>query len=76
MSERRELGKFGQFVVTAVMVGGFAWLCKWAWDSDSLWPKLVMGLFVFMFACMGGFIAMMMGSQWWHERRGRRDKRE
>ena len=77
MSEPRhqELGKFGQFVVTAIMVGGFLWLCNAAWHSDSFWFKLVMGLYVVMFACMGLFIAVMMGSQWLNERRNaRRDK--
>ncbi len=74
--QNQELGKFGQFVVTAIMVGGFLWLCSAAWHSDSLWFKLVMGLFVFMFACMGLFIAVMMGSQWLHERRKAPEDRE
>ncbi len=78
MSEPRdqELGKFGQFVVTAIMVGGFLWLCNAAWHSHSFWFKLVMGLYVVMFSCMGLFIAFMMGSQWLHERRKRREDRE
>ncbi len=72
----QQLGKFGQFVVMAIMVGGFAWLCNAAWHSDSFWFKLVMGLYVVMFACVGLFIAMMMGSQWLNERRKSREDRE
>lgn len=78
MTEPRDqqLGNFGRFVVMAVMVGGFVWLCHAAWRSDSFWFRLVMGLYGVLFAGMGLFIAMMMGSQWLHERRKRRADRE
>lgn len=75
-SRNQELGKFGQFVVMAIMVGGFLWLCNAAWHSDSFWFKLVMGFYVFMFACMGLFIALMMGSQWLQNRRNAREDKD
>ena len=75
MTEPEPLGKFGQAVVTAVMVGGFCWLCKAAWQSDSLAFKIVMGLFVGYFVLAGLFIAMMMTAKWWQDRRGARGDR-